>query len=66
VHEEKVGKARIHLDIWVGDLETAIRHVRTLGGDTTGETHIYEEGTVVVMLDVEGNEFCIVGPPTAQ
>jgi hypothetical protein len=40
--------------------------VRTLGGETTGETHIYDEGTVVVMFDVEGNEFCIVGPPTVQ
>ena len=25
VPEEKVGKTRIHLDIWVGDLEAAIR-----------------------------------------
>jgi predicted enzyme related to lactoylglutathione lyase len=66
VPEEKVGKTRIHLDIWVGDLEAAIRLVRTLGGDTTGETHVYDEGTVVVMFDVEGNEFCIVGPPTAE
>ena len=52
--------------IWVGDLEAAIRLVRTLGGGTTGETHIYDEGTVVVMFDVEGNEFCIVGPPADQ
>lgn len=66
VPEKKVGKTRIHLDIWVGDLEAAIRLVRTLGGDTTGETHIYDEGTVVVMFDVEGNEFCIVGPPADQ
>jgi predicted enzyme related to lactoylglutathione lyase len=65
VPEEKMGKTRIHLDIWVGDLEAAIRLVRTLGGETTGETHIYDEGTVVVMFDVEGNEFCIVGSPPA-
>jgi len=66
VPEEKVGKTRIHLDIWVEDLKAAIRLVGSLGGQTTGETHIYEEGTVVVMSDIEGNEFCLVGPPTVQ
>jgi predicted enzyme related to lactoylglutathione lyase len=63
VAEEKVGKARIHLDVWVDELDTAVILVRDLGGQFTGETHLYDEGTVVVMSDVEGNEFCLVGPP---
>ena len=63
VTERKVGKTRIHLDLWVDELDAAIRHVQELGGRTTGETHRYEEGTVVVMADREGNEFCLVGPP---
>ena len=63
VPEEKAGKARIHLDLWVDHLDAAIAAVQDLGGRSTGETHRYDEGTVVVMSDVEGNEFCLVGPP---
>jgi predicted enzyme related to lactoylglutathione lyase len=63
VPEEKLGKTRIHLDIWVDDLDEAVRLVEGLGGSATGERHGYEEGTVVVMRDIEGNELCLVGPP---
>ena len=63
VPEKKVGKTRIHLDLWVDDLGAAIRLVEHLGGTPTGEMHTYEEGTVVVMCDIEGNELCLVGPP---
>ncbi len=59
-----MGKSRIHLDLWVEDLDATIALVRDLGGRSTGEIHLYDEGTVVVMSDVEGNEFCLVGPPT--
>ncbi len=62
VPEEKVGKSRLHFDLWVAELDAAIALVRDLGGRSTGETHLYDEGTVVVMSDVEGNEFCLVGP----
>jgi predicted enzyme related to lactoylglutathione lyase len=62
VHEEKVGKSRIHLDLWVEELDAAIALVRDLGGRFTDEIHVYDEGTVVVMSDVEENEFCLVGP----
>ena len=61
VPEEKVGKARIHLDVWVADLAAATRFVEELGGRSTGETHSYPSGQVVVMADPEGNEFCLVG-----
>jgi Glyoxalase-like domain len=43
VPEENTGKTRIHLDIWVDDLDAAISLVRDLGGRSTGETHLYEE-----------------------
>ncbi len=66
VSEEKVGKTRIHLDIWVDQLDVTIALIHDLGGRSTGETHLYDEGTVVVMLDVEGNEFCLVGPPRSS
>ena len=38
--------------------------VGELGGSTTGDTYVYDEGTVIVMYDIEGNEFCLVGPPS--
>jgi hypothetical protein len=63
VPEEKAGKTRIHLDIWVDDLDAALTLVRELGGSSTGEMHRYDVGTVLVMSDPEGNEFCMVGPP---
>ena len=63
VPDEKAGKCRIHLDLWVDELDAAVALVTDLGGKSTGEIHLYDEGTVVVMADVEGNEFCLVGPP---
>ncbi len=66
VPEEKAGKTRIHLDLWVDALDLTIALVRDLSGNDTGEAHLYDEGTVVVMSDVEGNEFCLVGPPRAK
>jgi predicted enzyme related to lactoylglutathione lyase len=66
VPEAKVGKSRIHLDLWVEELDATVARVRDLGGVATGDIHLYDEGTVVVMSDVEGNEFCVVGPPASR
>ena len=63
VPEAKVGKARVHLDIWVDDLDAAISRVEQLGGAHTGEVHAGPEGTDVVMIDPEGTEFCLVALP---
>ncbi len=63
VPEEKVGRCRIHLDLWVERLDAAVALVQDLGGKSTGEILRYYEGAVVVMTDVEGIEFCLVGPP---
>lgn len=60
VPERKQGKVRIHLDITVDDIDQAIERVVELGGRETGEHHEYPEGSVVVMQDPEGNEFCMV------
>ena len=65
VPEEKVGKARVHLDIWVDDLDAAIALVEELGGAHTGEVHAGPEEVDAVMTDPEGTEFCLVAlPPT--
>jgi predicted enzyme related to lactoylglutathione lyase len=62
VPERKQGKTRIHLDVQTDDIDAAVRRVEELGGRDLGEKHVYAEGTVVVMADVEGNEFCLVAP----
>ena len=64
VPEPKAGKARVHLDLWTDDLHGAIAFVESLGGSDTGELHRYDTGTVVVMADPEGNEFCLVTSST--
>jgi predicted enzyme related to lactoylglutathione lyase len=46
--------------VTVDDVEKAIELVAALGGHATGERHDYDEGTVVVMADPEGHEFCLV------
>ena len=62
VPEPKVGKTRVHLDL---------PHRRS-GGRAgqgsrprrrAGQVHVYDEGTVAVMADPEGTEFCLLGPP---
>ena len=60
VPEAKHGKVRIHLDITVDDIDSAIDQIVELGGHDTKERHKYPEGTVVVLKDPEDNEFCIV------
>jgi predicted enzyme related to lactoylglutathione lyase len=63
VPEDKVGKARVHLDVWVDDLDAAVSYVEQLGGSHTGEVHTEPEGIDVVMTDPEGTEFCLVALP---
>ena len=60
VPEPKRDKTRIHLDLVVDDIEEAIETVHGLGGRSLHQRHEYDEGTVVVMADPEGNEFCMV------
>jgi predicted enzyme related to lactoylglutathione lyase len=56
----KTGKSRAHLDVRVDDLDAAVDLVGRLGGSGPSQVHRYEEGTVAVMADPEGNEFCLV------
>ncbi len=60
VPEAKTSKARLHLDVEVDDIDVARAQVERLGGSWSGERHDYDEGMVLVMLDPEGNEFCLV------
>ena len=50
---------RVHLDLWVDDLDASIALVERLGGTHTGEAQTVPEGTNAVMADPEGTEFCV-------
>ncbi len=63
VAASKVGKTRLHLDVFVTDLPAAIARVVELGGRDTGMRETLQRGQVAVMQDPEGNEFCLLAPP---
>jgi len=60
VGESKVGKSRLHLDLWVNDMQAAVTLVKRLGRRMLDE-HTYGEWLIGVMADPEGVEFCLVG-----
>ena len=61
VPEPKTVKDRIHLDLRVDDIEEACRRVIGLGGARVEQGDFREYDVVFrVMLDPEGNEFCLV------
>jgi hypothetical protein len=63
VPEEKAGKARAHLDLWVDDLQGSVELVERLGGARCGAVQVLERGRIAVMSDPEGNEFCLIANP---
>jgi uncharacterized damage-inducible protein DinB/predicted enzyme related to lactoylglutathione lyase len=60
VPEGKNVKNRVHLDLDVEELETAVKTAVGLGARVVGD--VIEEPTnwFQVMLDIEGNEFCFI------
>jgi predicted enzyme related to lactoylglutathione lyase len=59
VPETKAGKNRVHVDLTVDDLDRASAQVERLGGTVIGD--VEEDGVAVrVVIDPEGNEFCLV------
>lgn len=66
VSEPKTLKNRLHLDVQVDDIETATAQIESLGGRRLPVADFHEHGfRWRVMVDPEGNEFCLVyGQPT--
>jgi predicted enzyme related to lactoylglutathione lyase len=61
VPEPKTVKDRIHPDLRVDDVDRACTRVIELGGGRVEQDDVREYGVVFrVMLDPEGNEFCLV------
>ncbi len=61
VSEPRVGKNRVHMDIFCSDLNAIAERVEQLGGRRA--EGYPDDPRVIVMLDPEGNEFCLVPPP---
>jgi predicted enzyme related to lactoylglutathione lyase len=67
VPEAKVGKNRVHVDVYVDDLAAATALVEELGGRWTNEgLSTLDDGGWVsrIVADPEGNEFCLVLAPS--
>ena len=62
VPEPKKVKNRLHLDVRVQDIEAATAQAEALGARRVGEVHHDRAGSFQVLLDPEGNEWCVVKP----
>ncbi|WP_241833228.1 VOC family protein [Streptomyces caatingaensis] len=60
VPEAKQVKNRLHLDVEVDAVDTAVAEALRLGGARLGEPVTDEQGSFQVMTDPEGNEFCFL------
>lgn len=60
VPEHKTAKNRLHLDVEVDDLASAIDDAEMLGARKIGELVEEEDGNYQVMADPGGNEFCFI------
>ncbi|WP_236652254.1 VOC family protein [Streptacidiphilus neutrinimicus] len=66
VPEPKMGKNRMHVDLRVGDLEREIERLLALGGRLLREPFEDEGWWTAWMADPEGNEFCVLRPPSGR
>ncbi|RKS71295.1 putative enzyme related to lactoylglutathione lyase [Motilibacter peucedani] len=65
VPEGKLAKSRVHLDLRTRDLDSECERVTRAGAVRTTEQPISEGGWVWhVFADPDGNEFCVLQPPT--
>ena len=63
VPETKAVKNRVHLDVEVVDIAEATAAAERLGALPVGPVHADDSGTFQVLLDPEGNEWCVVRSP---
>ena len=62
VPERKTVKNRLHLDVEVEDIAIATAAAEELGARRVGDVHTGGAGSFQVLLDPEGNEWCVVRP----
>jgi hypothetical protein len=63
VPEAKVGKNRLHLDVWVEDVEAATVEAERIGARCLGRFVRESPEPFQVLTDPAGNEFCLVHAP---
>jgi hypothetical protein len=66
VPETKGSKNRLHLDVWVDDIERATVEGEALGATRVGDLILESGEPFQVMLDPGGNEFCFVHAPDSE
>ena len=67
VPEDKHGKNRLHLDLRTPDLGAEVERLRALGARVLTPQPVVEGGwTWHVLADPEGNELCVLQPPTVR
>ena len=61
VPDNKVGKNRVHLDVWPTDRtrDEEVEHLVQLGASVVADRRRSDGTGWVVMADPEGNEFCV-------
>ncbi len=64
VPEPKAGKNRVHIDFEASDRGAEVSRLVSLGARIVAE-HSYEDFTWNILVDPEGNEFCVSGPEQA-
>jgi len=65
VPETKPGKNRMHLDLWVADIDAAAARLVAIGAKQLSDKPFDEHGFLWHQLaDPEGNEFCVGRLPT--
>lgn len=62
VPERKTVKNRLHIDVRVDDLAAATTEAELYGATRSGGIHSDGPGSFQVLLDPEGNEWCLVRP----
>ena len=60
VPESKGVKNRVHIDIKVDDIASAVQHAEAAGAQSSGAVVDEPGNWFQVMLDPEGNEFCFI------
>jgi predicted enzyme related to lactoylglutathione lyase len=60
VTDRKSTKNRVHLHVEVDDLDAAVDEVEQLGARKVGARVDDDDGRFQVMLDLGGNEFCLI------
>jgi hypothetical protein len=60
VPEQKTVKNRVHVDLYGGDMESEVNRLVALGA-RRGELHNEHGLRWTVLIDPEGNEFCVGG-----